>query len=850
MHLQCCIKELVLHPFAMKIECLKKIPVSFATFFILECLDIELSGIISNVNRFLMRDWFFLMPNHNTTTMKKQLLFILCLTGFGGVFAQMAYSPANLKERFDVKQKENYKRLKSTSLNSFKLSYQSVAWQYTLMDGGFFTIGLNEGTSNSRIDDQCEITYGHPFAMTSFPYAVVDGERVMPLSLLANDHDALKSSFDTLSYQVDVDQNIQTTFLIHLNNFSGIQLEYILENNDSLPHQVGAALLFDAALGKWGDGTVLINDTVLSSKLDLEKVPDSIILYERAESPMGIGIEMKYGPLKPDRLRCNNWTNIFYNQDGIDDLFDLALLYEWNEITLNPSESIKISLTIKELTPDYDGREFVRWNLPDALSIERNMLFPLSFQSMAEIYSENGVQDLAFEIEGDPYVKKFTMDSTFSKPETGSLLYSPVNVSFYEIYDSVLAPVTINLLKNNQIVDHITRKVFIPAAPFSDEGLEVSIDTLFEEDEQLFLRFNVRQDANQQLLYQLYYNNVFFYIDDERFDNFTLEKDTRGGINEADIVFILDVTGSMSDEIASVRDNIIEFADSLNRQGIDFRLGMVTFLDEIENVYEFTNDAELFKSNVNLQYAHGGGDYPENSLEALYRGSEFQFRANAKRIFIWITDASFHEYDNVTSLVKQDVVDALISKGIQTHCIGNSVEQLYYYDQIILNTGGNFYDINGNFRDILLDVSRLGGSPDFLLSMDSGILPDQTDLFTIDVHYAGLGGMDTIHYYSGKKKSTSETTGVQINIYPMPLDENSLLSVYHEGEYHLRLRLINITGQLLYDQTINGITGQAQIVLAELLSYSNKKGVPLLLQLEIKDLHQNIIESKTIKILK
>ena len=84
----------------------------------------------------------------------------------------------------------------------------------------------------------------------------------------------------------------------------------------------------------------------------------------------------------------------------------------------------------------------------------------------------------------------------------------------------------------------------------------------------------------------------------------------------------------MAEEIAGVRDNIIEFTDSLSYRGIDFRLGMVTFLDVIENVYSFTTDVQEFQMNVAAQFAHGGADRAENSLEALSTAALFNFREN------------------------------------------------------------------------------------------------------------------------------------------------------------------------------------------------------------------------------
>ena len=51
---------------------------------------------------------------------------------------------------------------------------------------------------------------------------------------------------------------------------------------------------------------------------------------------------------------------------------------------------------------------------------------------------------------------------------------------------------------------------------------------------------------------------------------------------QADVVFVLDVTGSMQGEIDGVRDGVTRFADDLRDNRIDFRLGLVAFRDLAE----------------------------------------------------------------------------------------------------------------------------------------------------------------------------------------------------------------------------------------------------------------------------
>ena len=38
----------------------------------------------------------------------------------------------------------------------------------TLLNDGYFTIGTTQGLAESRLDDEVQITFGHPFALTSY----------------------------------------------------------------------------------------------------------------------------------------------------------------------------------------------------------------------------------------------------------------------------------------------------------------------------------------------------------------------------------------------------------------------------------------------------------------------------------------------------------------------------------------------------------------------------------------------------------------------------------------------------------------------------------------------------------
>ncbi|MFI5353100.1 MAG: VWA domain-containing protein, partial [Candidatus Binatales bacterium] len=93
-----------------------------------------------------------------------------------------------------------------------------------------------------------------------------------------------------------------------------------------------------------------------------------------------------------------------------------------------------------------------------------------------------------------------------------------------------------------------------------------------------------------------------------------------------DIVFVLDVTESMQPYIDAVKQNVIAFAQDLAANNRDYRLGLVTFEDYVISKYPdcncayrnaMTSDVKQFTGWVGSLHAGGGGDIPEDQLDAL-----------------------------------------------------------------------------------------------------------------------------------------------------------------------------------------------------------------------------------------
>lgn len=171
-----------------------------------------------------------------------------------------------------------------------------------------------------------------------------------------------------------------------------------------------------------------------------------------------------------------------------------------------------------------------------------------------------------------------------------------------------------------------------------------------------------------------------------------------------DVMFVFDETGSMAEEIAALLQRTRKFADAIAQGGINFRLGLLSFSDQIEKKYNYTADVELFKKNVSALIASGGGDEPENQLDALIEASKMAARPDAKRIFILVTDAPYHFQDSVTSRRPEDVIATLKAQGIQLHVVGPELDSYKHMSQQLV---GNFYDKDSD--DFSSIVKNLGG---------------------------------------------------------------------------------------------------------------------------------------------
>ncbi|MGE5430237.1 MAG: T9SS type A sorting domain-containing protein, partial [Syntrophomonadaceae bacterium] len=143
-----------------------------------------------------------------------------------------------------------------------------------------------------------------------------------------------------------------------------------------------------------------------------------------------------------------------------------------------------------------------------------------------------------------------------------------------------------------------------------------------------------------------------------------------------------------------------------------------------------------------------------------------------------------------TPLSRQTVLDSLLIKGIVVNAIGTADYKSSFYDPIINPTVGNYYNITGNFRDILLDISRMKANYKYLITYRSAA-PAGNNTVKLQVRFAGLGGQTEVNYTT----ASSSIAEKHLSFYPNPFNPEITFQV-KKGEFVKgKIKIFNVLGQ-------------------------------------------------------
>ncbi len=178
-----------------------------------------------------------------------------------------------------------------------------------------------------------------------------------------------------------------------------------------------------------------------------------------------------------------------------------------------------------------------------------------------------------------------------------------------------------------------------------------------------------------------------------------------------DLVFVVDVTGSMSDELSYIQTELVDICRQIYSAEIkDLRVGFVFYRDRgdefVTRILGFSDDFEEAQQNIQSVRAGGGGDKEESvNLAMRHMLQKLLWRAgNSVRLCFWITDAAPHYYADEEYTYHEGLAEA-VKKGIKINPVAGSGmerEEEYFYRHAAVKTLGRYI--------FLTDDSGAGGS--------------------------------------------------------------------------------------------------------------------------------------------
>jgi hypothetical protein len=146
---------------------------------------------------------------------------------------------------------------------------------------------------------------------------------------------------------------------------------------------------------------------------------------------------------------------------------------------------------------------------------------------------------------------------------------------------------------------------------------------------------------------------------------------TKKSFDAVDVMFVVDATGSMGDELEYLKTELLDVLDRASQTpNISLRTSSVFYRDEgdeyVTKVSAFTQTPSTTVDFVKKQSADGGGDWPEavhTALESALTQASWSAEAKSRLLFL-VLDAPPHETAAVKTKIR-DLTKLAAAKGVK-----------------------------------------------------------------------------------------------------------------------------------------------------------------------------------------
>jgi len=299
-------------------------------------------------------------------------------------------------------------------------------------------------------------------------------------------------------------------------------------------------------------------------------------------------------------------------------------------------------------------------------------------------------------------------------------------------------------------------------------------------------------------------------------DILSLNTKNKSGVatGKADIVFVVDTTGSMSGAIENVKNNINIFSQKLiDEYNIDANFSLIEFrdiqADGVESTILHKNNTSpwftnvgIFKNEVGSLKVDGGGDEKETPIDGLEIARRLNYRTDASKFIVLVTDTAYKvdnsygikDMDEMTKLFADDNISVSVistdqefgaedphpgpgpmSKEITLMTLSNEVNPPKHYKNLIEKTDGLFGYIYGDFSEILLrladKIGKKTNSGDWVILDDYSTVKLSKKLSEIDHNDTDRDGLtDAQELGESVEKNMDEYINLLLKKHSVPTE--------------------------------------------------------------------------------
>ena len=217
-----------------------------------------------------------------------------------------------------------------------------------------------------------------------------------------------------------------------------------------------------------------------------------------------------------------------------------------------------------------------------------------------------------------------------------------------------------------------------PGPPRLQRAPEISTLKIVEEEEGLSPTQLAEVQEKRKALPQVPFSTLMKTLAQE-----IVETSDGGPI---DVVFVIDASGSMRDNIKSVIEHLSEMVDVYKTSKIDYALGVTEFWARRDNnfikVVQLTKSYTQYKRTLQTINVH----QDENALDAVVQTvKELRFRPTSKRHFILVTDEPFTSREGLSI---EDTIAYCREFGIYVNVLGLPLDE---HQRLAAETRGKWH---------------------------------------------------------------------------------------------------------------------------------------------------------------